>query len=52
MRPYPLCHLQTTIKASPGESVVLGVMPVESKPAVFVVQVLPRIEAAGRPKKD
>ena len=52
MRPHPLCHLQTTIKASPGESVVLGVVPVESKPAVFVMQVLPRIGAPAAPNKD
>jgi hypothetical protein len=42
----PLCQLQTTITTPPGQSVVVGVTPVDSKPAVFVVQVLPR---AGRP---
>ena len=34
----PLCKLQTTVKAPIGQSVVLGVTPVQSKPSVFVLQ--------------
>jgi hypothetical protein len=48
----PLCQLQTTIKVPLGQSVVLGVTPVESKPAVFVVQALPQLVAPAAVKKD
>jgi hypothetical protein len=34
----PLCTLQTTAKAPIGQSVVLGITPVQSKPSVFVLQ--------------
>ena len=34
----PLCKLQTTVTAPIGQSVVLGVTPVQSKPSVFVLQ--------------
>lgn len=34
----PLCTLQTTVKAPIGQSVVLGITPVQSKPSVFVLQ--------------
>lgn len=48
----PLCHLQTTVKAPLGQSVVLGVTPVESKPAVFVVQVLPSMQVPATVHED
>ncbi len=38
-----LCQLDTSISAPLGQSVVLGVTPIQSKPSVFVVQMIPRI---------
>ena len=38
-----LCQLKTTIKAPIGQSVVLGVTPLDSMTSVFVVQVRPKI---------
>ncbi len=43
-----LCQLETTIHAPPGQSVVLGVTPINSKPTVFVVQMM---LPAGEAKK-
>ncbi len=49
----PLCQLQTTVQAPPpGRSTVLGITPVGSKPAVFVVEVLPDAVPPEDVKKD
>ena len=37
-----LCQLKTTIKAPIGQSVVLGVTPLDSMTSVFVVQLRPK----------
>ena len=47
-----LCQLQTAMQAPLGQSVVLGVMPVQSKPSVFVVQVLPPMAVPAAAKVD
>lgn len=36
-----LCELETTIRAPLGQSVVLGVTPINSRPSIFVLQVTP-----------
>ena len=40
--------LQTTITAPVGQTVVLGVTPIQSKPSVFIVQLLPVIKAGAK----
>ncbi|HEY8504081.1 MAG TPA: secretin N-terminal domain-containing protein [Gemmataceae bacterium] len=47
-----LAHLETTIAAPLGHSVVLGVTPIESKTSVFVVQFLPKSADEPKGKKD
>ncbi|NLX55048.1 MAG: hypothetical protein GXY58_08040 [Planctomycetaceae bacterium] len=48
-----LCQLQTTVQAPPpGQSTVLGITPVGSKPAVFVVEMLPDAAPPEDVKKD
>jgi hypothetical protein len=40
----PLCRLQTTIKAPPGHPVILGMTPIDSKPSLFVVEIMEKAD--------